>query len=255
MTTARTLIVNADDFGLTPGVSRGILEAGATGIVTSTTLIVNRPIDPELIGRLKASGLGAGLHLNLTLGTPLSDPRRVPSLVDGEGRFIRDPREAASRADKDEARIELGNQIDAFRALMGCFPTHLDSHHHSHRLPVVLDAVVSVAREHGLPVRRSSDRIAERLHDARLSTTSTFIEAFFGEGATLDRLREIVATLPHGTHELMCHPGHSDAALRAESGYADFRERELQVLCDPAAREAVRAAGVELIHFGSGCGF
>src|SRR6185295_3930581 len=126
VTAARTLIVNADDFGLTPGVSRGILEAGAKGIVTSTTVLVNRPTDPDLIARLEASGLGAGLHLNLTLGTPISNPRRVPSLVDGEGRFIRDPREAASRADKDEARIELGNQIDVFRALMGRFPTHLD---------------------------------------------------------------------------------------------------------------------------------
>src|SRR4030095_8186486 len=89
---ARTLIVTADDFGLTAGVSRGILEAGARGIVTSTTVMVNRPIDPELIARLEASGLGAGLHLNLTLGTPIADPRRVPSLGGGEGRFIRAPR-------------------------------------------------------------------------------------------------------------------------------------------------------------------
>ena len=159
MTAARTLIVNADDFGLTPGVSRGILEAGATGIVTSTTVLVNRPIDPELIARLEASGLGAGLHLNLTLGTPIADPRRVPSLVDGEGRFIRDPREAASRADKDEARIELGNQIDAFRALMGRFPTHLDSHHHVGRHEPILELVFDFARAIKVPVRTQDGQL------------------------------------------------------------------------------------------------
>src|SRR5262245_11890986 len=105
MTPARTLIVNADDFGLTGAVSRGILEAARRGIVTSTTAIVNRPIAPALVAELDASGLGVGLHLNLTLGAPVSDPRRVASLVDGQGRFVRDAREAAARARKDEARI------------------------------------------------------------------------------------------------------------------------------------------------------
>ena len=70
--TARTLIVNADDFGLTAGVSRGILDAHRKGIVTSTTVIVNRSIDPALVEQLVASGLGVGLHLNLTLGRPIS---------------------------------------------------------------------------------------------------------------------------------------------------------------------------------------
>jgi len=108
----KRLIVNADDFGLTQGVSRGILEAGRTGIVTSTTLLVNREIPPAQLEELQASGLGVGVHLNLTLGAPVSSPRRVSSLVDAEGRFIRDAREAAARASTDEARIELGNQID-----------------------------------------------------------------------------------------------------------------------------------------------
>ena len=106
---ARTLIVNADDFGLTRGVSRGILAAHQDGIVTSTTVIVNRPIDPALIEELLASGLGVGLHLNLTYGPPVSNPVRVPSLVNAQGMFLRDPLDVARRASKDEARIELGH--------------------------------------------------------------------------------------------------------------------------------------------------
>src|SRR4029450_3021907 len=70
----RVLIVNADDFGLTRGVSRGILACYQNGIVTSTTLMVNRGAEPAQLEALKASGLGVGLHVNLTLGTPLSDP-------------------------------------------------------------------------------------------------------------------------------------------------------------------------------------
>ena len=105
MTPARALIVNADDYGLTAGVSRGILDAHRRGIVTSTTLLVNRPVDPALIDQLKASGMGVGLHMNLTLGPPVAPAKRVGSLVDGEGKFIRDAREAAQRARPDEARI------------------------------------------------------------------------------------------------------------------------------------------------------
>ena len=150
MTPARRLIVNADDYGLTAGVSRGILDAHRDGIVTSTTLLVNRPVDPALIDALKASGLGVGLHLNLTLGPPVAPAKRVPSLVDGEGRFVRDAREAAKRARADEARIELGMQIDEFRRIMGRFPTHLDSHHHVGRHEPILDLVLDFARAQNL---------------------------------------------------------------------------------------------------------
>ena len=143
---AKILIVNADDFGLTAGVSRGILEAHRHGIVTSTTLLVNREIPPSLIEELAASDLGVGVHLNLTLGSPVASANRVPSLVDAEGRFIRDAREASARAKVDEARIELGTQIDAFRTIMGRFPTHLDSHHHVGRHSPILDLVLDFAR-------------------------------------------------------------------------------------------------------------
>ena len=90
MKPARSLIVNADDYGLTAGVSRGIIDAHRGGIVTSTTLLVNRPVDPALIEALQSSGLGVGLHMNLTLGPPVAPAKRVASLLDGEGAFTRD---------------------------------------------------------------------------------------------------------------------------------------------------------------------
>ena len=83
----RRLIVNADDFGLTPGVSEGILAAHRHGIVTSTTVLVNSSIPPHHVARARDSGLGIGLHANLTLGRPLTSGA---ALVDESGRFVRD---------------------------------------------------------------------------------------------------------------------------------------------------------------------
>jgi len=100
----RRLIVNADDFGLTPGVSAGILSAHHHGIVTSTTLLATAAIDPEQLAALRDSGLGVGIHVNLTLGRPLSNGR---SLVDADGRFVRDASHAAARADARDRRISI----------------------------------------------------------------------------------------------------------------------------------------------------
>jgi chitin disaccharide deacetylase len=250
VTPIRRLIVNADDFGLTGGVSRGILAAHRSGIVTSTTLIVNRPVDPGLIGELKASELGVGLHVNLTLGAPLARPERVPSLVDAQGAFVRDAREAASRARADEARIEIGNQIDAFRGLMGRFPTHLDSHHHVARHSPVLEIVLDFARALGLPVRSQDDAVRQA---ARRLTVRT-PDHFMGESGpaaywSADRVLAHLRALPAGTSEFMTHPGYFDDDL-AYSRYGEQRETELAGLTDPRAREMIAAAGVRLIHFG-----
>jgi len=251
VTPARTLIVNADDFGLTAGVSRGILDAGARGIVTSTTALVNRAIDPELIDRLDASGLGVGLHLNLTLGAPVSDPRRVPSLVDAEGRFVRDAREAAARADKDQARIELGNQIDAFRSLFGRFPTHLDSHHHVGRHEPILELVLDFARAIKVPVRAQDAEVRAAARRLKLRTPDHFLgesgpEPYWSAERVLGHLEALEA----GVTELMTHPGYFDEDL-AYSRYGVQRETELAGLTDPRARALVDREGIRLAHFGT----
>jgi predicted glycoside hydrolase/deacetylase ChbG (UPF0249 family) len=251
VTGARTLIVNADDFGLTAGVSRGILDAGATGIVTSTTVIVNRPIAPELVEQLSDSGLGIGLHLNLTLGPPVCDARRVASLVDAEGRFVRDPREAAARAKKDEARIELGHQIDAFRALMGRFPTHLDTHHHVGRHEPILEIVLDFAEALRVPVRTQDDSVRATARRRKLRTPDHFV----GDAATepywsAERVVHHLSTLAPGITEFMVHPGYYDDEL-SYSRYGKQREIELAGLTDPRARDMVAREGIRLVHFGS----
>ena len=251
MKPARTLIVNADDFGLTRGVSRGILEAHRSGIVTSTTLIVNRPVEPALFEELRASGLGVGLHLNLTLGGPVASPKRVPSLVDPEGKFIRDAREAAKRADKDEARIELGTQIDAFRKIMGRFPTHLDSHHHVGRHEPILELVLEFARAIKAPLRSQDAQVRDAARKLKLRTP----DHFMGESGpepywSAERVLGQLAALPGGVSEFMTHPGYFDEEL-AYSRYGKQRETELGGLTDPRARELIAREDIRLAHFGN----
>jgi len=251
MTPARTLIVNADDYGLTAGVSRGILDAHRRGIVTSTTLLVNRPVDPALIDQLKASGMGVGLHMNLTLGPPVAPAQRVGSLLDGEGKFIRDAREAAQRARPDEARIELGMQIDEFRKIMGRFPTHLDSHHHVGRHEPILDLVLDFARAITVPVRTQDAEVRAAARKLALKTPDHFMgesgpDAYWSSERVLAHLRE----LPGGVTEFMTHPGYFDDDL-AYSRYGRQRDTELAGLTDPAARALIEREGIRLIHFGN----
>lgn len=247
----RRLIVNADDFGLTGGVSRGILEAHREGVVTSTTLMVNRAADTALLEALAASGLGVGLHVNLTLGRPISDPGRVPSLVDEDGQFMRDARAVAARVSPEEARLEIGNQIDAFRRMTGRFPTHLDSHHHvgSHEPLLELMFFFSAALKVPLRAQDPETRRAARRRGLRTP------DHFAGESGpepywSAERVLEHLRTLPLGVSEFMTHPGYFDEDL-AYSRYGRQREVELRGLTDPSVRQAIAREGIELIHFGA----
>jgi len=220
----RRLIVNADDFGLTRGVSEGILAAHRHGIVTSTTVLVTLPVARDLRDRLVRSGMGIGLHVNLTLGRPLT---RAPSLVGRDGRFR------------------------AFERLFGRGPTHLDTHHHVGLWPPVGQIVRGIARERGLAVRSQTKpaRAAARL--AGLRTPDHFFgesgpEAYWTLGRTLGRLRG----LPPGASEFMTHPGYFDDEL-SSSRYGRQREQELVGVGSSGARAAAAALGIRLVDFGA----
>lgn len=246
----KRLIVNADDFGLTAGVSRGILEAHRRGIVTSTTLMANLPPDGALLDGLKASRLGVGVHLNLTLGEPVSPAEEIPSLLDIGGKFFRDPLRQAAEAKPEEVELEFRAQVAVFIRLLGGKPTHLDSHHHVGRHRPILDVVFALAEELGVPVRCPDAEIRRAARARGLRSP----EHFFGESGpeaywSSERLLAHLATLPDGVSEFMTHPGYFDQDL-VYSRYGRQREVELRGLTDPAVSEAVAARGIRLCHFG-----
>lgn len=243
----RRLIVNADDFGLTRGVSAGILAAHRHGIVTSTTMLATADVDRESLAEARDSALGIGLHVNLTLGRPLT---RGSSLVDGDGRFIRDARRAAARADARDVRAEVEAQVERFQRLLGRPPTHLDTHHHVGQHPPVREVVLDVARALRVPVRSQDADARSRARTAGLRTPDHFFgesgpPAYWSFARTLQHLRE----LPDGVSEFMSHPGWFDDAL-AFSRYARQRETEMIGLGTLAARAASEALGIRLCHFG-----
>lgn len=243
--------MNADDFGLTAGVSRGILRAHREGLVTSATVLASMPPQPELDAVAAGAGLGLGLHFNLTWGRPVSPAETVPSLVDVEGRFGRDLAALQERARPDDVRRECETQIEVFSRRFGRPPTHLDSHHHVHRVPRVMDAVVDVVLAARLPLRSQDAGFREGLRRHGIATTDHFVgdaqvEAYW----TTERLLDQLATLPLGVTELMCHPGVFDEDL-AYSRYGRQREVELAALCDLEARATVQRLDIRLCHFGA----
>jgi predicted glycoside hydrolase/deacetylase ChbG (UPF0249 family) len=242
----RRLIVNADDFGLTPGVSEGILVAHRHGIVTSTTMLVNRDVPRDLVARARDAGLGIGLHANLTLGRPLT---RGPSLVDAGGVFVRDARRAAARAKASEVEREIDAQLERFEKIVGTRPTHLDTHHHVGLHVPVREVVLAAARRLGVPVRSQDAAARVRTRSAGLRTPDHFFgesgpDAYWSLARTLRHLR----ALPPGTSEFMTHPGWCDPEL-SYSRYGRQREVELAGLGSPAARAAARALGIMLCDF------
>ena len=243
----RRLIVNADDFGLTRGISEGILDAHRHGIVTSTTVLVTSRIDADLVARAKDSALGIGLHVNFTLGRPLTNGA---SLVDDGGRFVRDARRAAARAKAGEVDAELSAQIERFVDLFGRPPTHLDSHHHVALHSPVRESVLAAARRLGVPVRSQDATARARARSAGLKSPDHFYgesgpDAYWTPARTLAHLR----ALPSGVSEFMAHPGRFDDDL-SYSRYARQREVELVGLGTSGARAAAGALNVRLCHFG-----
>ena len=277
----RQLIVNADDYGRAPGVSRGILAAHRDGIVTSTTVMINQPgVEEQLDEALACPRLGVGLHLVFTAWRPVLPPRAVPGLVDDDGFFL-EQHDVWARAEDvpvAELRAELRAQLDRFQELAGRLPDHLDCHHFVHLYPPFFQVYADLAAHYHLPLRvpfppeTEFEQAARTLpflegfprdlvrgmivtnsaliRQRRLAHPDRFVGTFFGHRAlTAGHLLAMLAELPDGVAELMCHPGYDDPAL-STSTYRAEREVELAVLTDPAVRDELRAMDIDLVSFG-----
>ena len=241
----KTLIVNADDLGYDPAVTRGMLKAMREGIVTSCTLMVNTPFSAEAASAARAlpAGRGIGLHLNLARHPPLANGWAAQHLERGEL-----AESLAGTLPVEAVRDETNAQLDRLEQLLGRPATHLDVHKHLHRFPAVLEGVAQAAKQRGLPVRAISAAMRTQLRAAGLKTPDHFIgDAQTLPYWTLAQLERSLATLEEGVTELMCHPGY--APSRVTSGYSVQREVELATFLSPRARELVETLGVELRTF------
>ena len=154
---SRQLIVNADDFGRSRGVSDGILRAHRDGIVTSTTAMMNMPgVTHDLLRAAdEAPRLGLGVHLTFTAGRPLLPMEWVRSLVDEHDHFLSQAAimQQPTRIDPDELMSELKAQVTTFKNALGHLPDHLDAHHFVHLYPPLFRVYLDLADSFDLPIR------------------------------------------------------------------------------------------------------
>lgn len=227
---ARQLIVNADDFGLSPLTNAGIMRCRREGILTSASLMVRSPAAREAVELWRDDGqMSLGLHVEL--GEWIFSA--------GEWKTIY---EVVPTHDPAGVRDEIYRQLDQFRRLTGTNPTHLDSHQHVHKGPAVGGEMRRLALELGVVLRGADARVR-------------FWGAFFGKNEYLEPKPDnisvagmlwILEKLDAGVTELSCHPG-LDPAI--ESHYRDERFIEVNTLCDPAVHEAILAGGIKLVSF------
>jgi len=247
------LIINADDCNLTPGVTRGVLKSHDGGIPTSTTLLINLPLDERTVRELKKRPkLGVGLHLNVTLGSPVNAPSSIRSLLKKEGIFRRQEDYFTKAPLSKDVVKEYEAQIRLFEKRFGCKPDHLDTHHHLHDFPLFFRALRVVARKWKLPIRRSRIfQLSEFKHETMSIRTTGYL---FGNLETHshwdhDSFLGVVENLPAGTSEISCHPAYCDAELRQISSFREAREEELKVFSNRRLHKTLSELGIELIRF------
>ncbi len=229
-TPAKYLIVNADDFGQSPGINGGIITAIRDGIVTSASLMVRWPAaaDAAAYARRHPS-LSIGLHIDLG------------EQILRAGEWV--PLYSVVPV-KNESAVadEISRQLDLFDRLVGHAPTHLDSHQHVHLREPARTILVEIAARLGVPLRSCSPGVS-------------YCGSFYAQaddGTTLrdvisvDSLIRILETLPPGYTELACHPA---AECDLQTLYSQERLEELKVLCDPRLRIGVATMGFELRSF------
>ena len=269
MSARKRLVTNADDFGFTPDVNRGIIAAHRHGILTATTLMANgEAFDDAVRLARETQSLDIGCHLVLISGRAALPPHRAlpasaPELI------------IAVTARRIRVYDELAAQVRKIVSA-GLQPTHLDSHKHTHLLPPVLDAVARISQEFqirwvrrpfdvpitalngGVPMLRratgASLQVLRRRFQRVLAQHSCRSTDHFAGFHLTGRFRtpelvRLIQELPDGVTEFMCHPGYSGDLRYAHTRLKESREREMEALVAPETRTALSAAGVELVNY------
>lgn len=270
----RRLIINADDFGMTIPISRGILKTNSAGAVRATSIMANSPDFDASMDEIMSAGVkpDVGFHATLTWGMPVSDPSKIPTLVDRNGKFFTKGKLLL------RALLRIISEEDVYRELRAqCekiarrWPliSHMDGHHHVHAFPVISAAATRVAREFKIKIMRAPyEGLWSPWYSAQLRRMTVallpasrpsywlargFVCADHFGGFSLDaggnlmnKWNKILEALPNGTTEIMVHPGFE--SINCDS-YNLGRKKEVEVLSDPDFVHKVENMEIKLISF------
>ena len=276
----KQLIINADDWGLTPAVNRGVVRAFQDGIVTSASLLVTGSAFGDAVALARQNPkLNVGLHLALVEERAALEHDVLPTLVDEKGRFPRTSAEFIRRAilgriSWHEVELEIAAQIARFQQT-GLRLSHVNSHQHLHVFPPVFEIVKRLTsgmdnlwirnpagpwrKSPGVRIGRWIQRLglnltslaARGLHDGSQPQMPDGLCGFEVSGClTRSALEQILRKIPDGLYELICHPGEDDADTRRRYSHWGYRwAEELEALTAPETRMVLNEQGIVLTSF------
>jgi predicted glycoside hydrolase/deacetylase ChbG (UPF0249 family) len=282
------LIINADDFGLTPGINRAIAELHDAGAVTSATLMANgAAFDDAVALALARPTLGIGCHIVLVDGTPTSDPATIPTLLGPDHKTFRNSLATFAigvlrgSIHQDDIQREALAQIQKLQRA-GLKLTHVDTHKHTHLLSRVARPILRALDQSGIgsirnpfeprwaatasgstrrsllvravePGRRRF-QASQPIASHRILTTNGTIGVSATGHLNDTTLHALLRAMPPGTWELLCHPGYNDADLDAvTTRLRTHRETELRALLGAFSKSSsnpLNLSGLQLIHYG-----
>jgi chitin disaccharide deacetylase len=281
------LIINADDFGLTPGINRAVAELHAAGAVTSATLMAGGTAFEHAVSVSHAHpSLGVGCHVLLTDGVPVSDARSIPTLLGKGGRSFRPKLSEfllavlSGRVRGEEIEREALAQIERLQRA-GIALTHLDTHKHTHMLPGVSRPLLAAAERAGVPAVRNpfekhwslevshspmlrylqvqlSRSLRKRfaalpqIRSGRINTTDGTVGISATGNLDAENLQKILEAMPEGTWELVCHPGYNDSDLDSvTTRLRGTREVEYRALLKAFSGQPKHSLPIKLVNYGS----
>jgi predicted glycoside hydrolase/deacetylase ChbG (UPF0249 family) len=251
------VVINGDDFGLSDGVCRSILQLLESGAISNTTVMAAADGVAERCRRYGASSIAdrAGVHLQLTGGRPISPAREVPSLIDKRsGRFL--DKSNLPLMSPDEVELEWTRQIEYVSTLLGRLPSHMDTHHGAHRVPVLTPVYFRLARKFSLPVRGGIyvNQFASQAQGVLASTL--VLNQWTGKGLSAQNLKTLITSGQQhlgtsGILEIVSHPGFNDPKLELISSLNKARENDHAVLMQLSDDAWLASQDLPLVRFPS----
>lgn len=277
----KKLIVNADDFGRHHAINQAVKQGAKLGILTSASLMPGEKAFEEAVEIARElPDLEIGVHLTLVDGVPVSDPAKIPSLVNKQGCFYANHKEFIKRffmgrVNLQDVALELRAQIEKV-AGKKLHLSHVDAHQHLHVLPGILPIVIDLAKQAGIKgiripkvdvnvaTKKSQGGLGEAVgrmglrilaavaeHRAKkggLVMPNHFAGLVAGTAVDEEYLLKLLAVLPNGITEIMLHPGLDNGVLKKVCGWEHDFEAEYRAIVSPRVVKAMGELGVEIVR-------